>query len=113
MRLRGTDYLFVALGLGAIYVLYRGTKVAGEAATALLNAPSAAGEAIGSALYDWVHPYNPATDTFYVTNFPDGSRHAVQASTVGQDGSFFYQGTLYTMKNDAAGNHVALQVTAT
>lgn len=112
MGLKGTDYLFAALGIGAIYVLWKGTQAAGNAATAIANAPRAAGEAIGSTLFDWTHPYNPASDTYYVTNFPDGSRHAIQASTVQDDGSFFYQGTLYTMKNDAAGNHVAVQVTA-
>ena len=111
MALKGTDYLFVALGIGALYVLWKGANVVSDAAASAAALPGAIGESIGGALFDWTHPYDPKSDTFYSTTFPDGSRYGVQASTVAADGTFTREGNLYVMKTDAAGHHVALAVT--
>lgn len=88
------------------------SKVGGAAASAaqsIISAPGQFGSAVGIQLYDWIHPNTAGESLFYVVNFPDGTRHAIGASTVADDGGFSYDNIAYVMKNDAAGNHYAVE----
>lgn len=54
-------------------------------------------------------PYPPGSVTtpgvvYYTTTFDNGATHAVDASTVAQDGSFQYQGGNYQLVVGAGGN---------
>jgi hypothetical protein len=117
---RGTDYLFIALGLGALYLVYQavqGVKAAGaaitDAAGNAYHATSAAltttGESIGGAVFDFLHPPDAHGQVFYVVTFDDtGARHAVDAADVSVDGSFNWSdGVTRVLYNDASNAHRA------
>lgn len=72
---------------------------------------SQTGEVIGGAVYGWFHPSftEKVVDTYYNVGFPDGTRHAVQAQTVDNDGYFFYSGVKYRMALDENGNRWAVK----
>ena len=108
MRLRGSDFLFIALGAGALYLAWKAVKGAGQVGAAIANAPAAIGTSLSETLFDWTHPYDARTDTFYVVAFPDGMNHAVQASNVADDGSFNFGGANYLLKVNSAGKKVAV-----
>lgn len=113
-----TLLVFGALAAGA-YVLYQlFTRVPNP-----VLALNQAGAATGSWLYQLLHPtpssapppsggnipYPPGSVTvpgvvYYTTTFDNGATHAVDASTVAQDGSFQYQGANYQLVVGAGGN---------
>jgi hypothetical protein len=53
--------------------------------------------------------FNSSNDKslYYTVTFPDGVRHAIQASTVSKTGGFTYAGRAYQMFDDAKGYHFA------
>lgn len=96
-------------GLAAFAIWYL-RKQASAAADAVISLPGNVGSAIGSTLYDWIHPGDGLgiNDTYYTVTFPNGQRHAIPANTVGASGTFDYAGVNYLMKKDAAGQNVAV-----
>lgn len=92
------DYVLLA-GLALVgYVLYKVfgavSTVAsgvGSAVSAVGGALTNTGEAIGSGLYDLVHPNELGSMDYLVVSFPDG-KHAVPADSVNANGLFTWTG---------------------
>jgi hypothetical protein len=83
---------WLALG-GAAFVAWRILN----AGTVVKDALANVGSAIGTGLYDYLHPGEFGDSTFHIVLFPDGQKHAVPASKVASDGTFmnFALSTLY------------------
>ena len=58
---------------------------------------ASAGESIGGALFDWWHPNAAGAGVTYIVQFPDGSKHAVNDTSVDGNGVFQYQGVNYKL----------------
>lgn len=93
------DWLIVAGVAGVGYLLYK--KV-----TAIPQALTATGEAIGGSIFDWLNP-NVGSDTMLLVHFDDGSQHYIDTANIDTQGNFTYNSQQYTMYNDAAGLHHA------
>ena len=95
------NWPLLALAAVAGYLVYRTVKGVGTALTST-------GAAIGTNLYDVLHPNDGSGESiYYMVTFEDGTRHAIPGSTV-QNGHFMYNGASYSMINDAKGFHYAL-----
>lgn len=46
------------------------------------------GENVGGTVYDFFHPDELGTTTFYTVTFPDGARHSIGSKAVRGDGTF-------------------------
>lgn len=92
---------YLAIGVG-IYVVYR-------MVTAASQTPAKIGVAASNAIFDFLHPPSNVGVTFHTVLFPDGTSHAVDASTVASDGNFVYNGVDYILSLVSPGNqYVAL-----
>lgn len=76
-------------------------------ATAIPQALTDAGEAIGGQLFDWFNPNAGGAAVTYIVNFAGGVKHAINSNTVDSNGLFTYNGVQFKMMNDAAGYHYA------
>lgn len=62
------------------------------------DALTSVGEAIGSGLYEFIHPNAVGETRFLLVTFPDGQRHSVPSSTVGSNARFkFTDGNTYDL----------------
>ena len=101
---------FLTIGLVGVagYFIYQAIKGIPKVGNALLNAPAAIGNDIGSTLYEWINPYPAGYDTYYTVIFGDGSRHAIHSTDVAANGAFTYSGQNYILKTDSAGQRYAV-----
>lgn len=100
------DLVLAAVALGVLYFIYKKAGAAiGAGLNAVAGAPAQAGVALSNALY--TQP-NPASVT-YIFTFPDGSRHAVNNTSINASGQFSYQGVVYIAN---LATHVATPVTS-
>jgi len=74
---------WLAIGAGAvvIYKAFQGIAAVGSVLTST-------GSAIGSGLYDFLHPNEMGETTFFLVIFPDGVRHAVPSKSISPNGVF-------------------------
>lgn len=94
------DWLLLGGAALAAWYLYR--KV-----TAIPQALTATGEAIGGTLYDWINPDAGGSPVTYIVNFSNG-KFAVNSNTVSPDGLFTFRGVQFRIMNDANGYHYAV-----
>lgn len=114
---KGQDWIWIALGLGALYVVYTVTQGAKKVATDLYNLPgnvlqslANAGADLSQGLFDWLNPNVGGPTISYMVNFADGTRAAIGNDQLDQTGHFTYGGTSYVLKDDSAGKHWAVPV---
>jgi hypothetical protein len=70
-----------------------------------------AGEGIGGGLFSIFGSTSSAPDaTYYTVYFPDGSRHAINASSVDSNFRFSYGGNVYSLGQDGSGNRIATPI---
>jgi hypothetical protein len=73
------------------------------------NAPAQIGQNISQTIYDTLNPNPAGTLTYYVTVFPDGSKHAVDPATIASDNTFTWSdGQNYTMFTGVGGHAAVL-----
>lgn len=119
------NWMSTLLIVGAVgfvaYLLWQ--KLSGAAAS-VGAATTSAGNSVGTSLFNLFNPSaNPTQvanaasippgsvtspgQVYYTAVFPDGSSHAIDASTVMSDGSFTYNGTAYILAQGSAGANAA------
>lgn len=76
--------------------------------TAIPQALTDAGEAVGGTLFDWLNPGAGGAAVTYIVNWAGGVKHAVNSNQVDSNGLFTYNGVQFKLMNDAAGNHWAV-----
>jgi hypothetical protein len=86
---------------GAVGILANATN------TLLGGAPQAVGETLSRWTYDILNGDDIGETTFYTVTFPDGTKHAIGATTVSKSGAFAYNGKTYTLYVDASGKKFA------
>lgn len=84
-----SNVLLVGGAAVALYLLYKSTTAAAKAVGAGYNASV---NTVSDALTSLFGPAVTIAGTMYVVTFPDGSRHAVDASTVDASGNFSWSG---------------------
>lgn len=78
--------------IGALaYILYKALNVAGAAKEALASA----GSAIGTGLYDVLHPNEIGETFFYTVTFPDATRRSIPSKVVSAQGIFRNDDSVY------------------
>jgi hypothetical protein len=121
--LQSKEGQLLALGIVGALVLYwlvkkltdfnKGTPYAGTGAVGTLgNVTDQLSGGTLSAFGQWIGDNLPVggstgASVYYTVTFPDGARHAVDASTVDGAGYFTFNGVAYTLGMDASGAHVA------
>jgi hypothetical protein len=112
-----TDIVELGLIAGLLYVGYKILSSLGGFAKSALSAPAEIGQSqtVQSMLDSILGPPGGYTGTtaqlFHTVLFPDGDKHAVDASTVDANNQFWYvydqNNTLFQLGKDASGQYVA------
>ncbi len=76
---------------------YEGAGVLGTLGAATNAITGGAGEAVGGWIAGLLSSDSGGESLYYAVNFPDGSRHAVPASSVARSGAFTYSGKKYIL----------------
>lgn len=105
--------IYAGIGFALYYFL---PKLIAQGAQQGLKALNSVGSALGTGLYDLIHPNELGETTFYMVNFPNGSRHSIPSSQVNAKGQFRYalvpevEKTWQLMKDVKTGMRVAARV---
>jgi hypothetical protein len=70
---------------------------------------ASAGEGIGGALFNWWNPNAAGAGVTYIVQFPDGSKHAVNDTSIDGNSQFSYGGVRYKF-GTVDGQHTATPV---
>jgi hypothetical protein len=106
--------LFGVIGYAAVTLIRKGAaalnpanpnNVAASAANSVVQSITGDPNAtVGTAIYNATHDSSSASATYRPATFPDGTRHAVDLSTVDANGMFTYSdGTIYHLSQDGTG----------
>ena len=96
------DWLMIGGGVLAAWWLY-------QQVTAVHTALKSAGEKVGGAVFDALHPNAAGESLFYTVRFSNGS-FSIPSGDVLRDGSFMFRGVQFWMRNDAQGMRYAVRV---
>lgn len=86
-----------AIGGYLVVKAFQAVTFVGELPQKSLAALNSVGGALGSGLFNILHPDTTGEMLYYIITFPDGKRHAIGSLTVNADGQFSYAGARYQM----------------
>jgi hypothetical protein len=108
--------IYAGVGVALYYVIKNIPAAISAGATAGLKALENVGSALGTGLYERIHPGAVGETVFHIVTFPNGSRHSIPSGSVNDKGQFRYalipevEKTWQLLKDVQTGKWVAARV---